>query len=156
MEQREIKTPYRSLHYSDLEAGMQRLVDEAKAQTKNSYARYSKFHVGAAVLLENGEIVAGSNQENVAYPSGLCAERTAMFYANSRYPEVKPIAIAVAAFNEGKFLEHPITPCGGCLQVLLESENRFGSPIKVILYGEKEIYVIEKIGHMLPFAFTSF
>ena len=99
-----------------------KLINAAKHATEKSYAPYSNFKVGAALLLENGEIITGNNQENAAYPSGLCAERVATFYANSVYPNEKVVAIAIAAWSNGKFTDDVITPCGGCRQVLLETE----------------------------------
>ena len=129
------------------------LIEKAKEITKNSYAPYSKFYVGAAVLLENDKIITGSNQENAAYPSGLCAERVALFWANSEYPNVavKSIAIAVKANNE--FLKNPAPPCGSCRQVLLETETRFKTPIKIILAGEEKIQIIENAKSLLPINF---
>ena len=156
MQNRDIVIKYQSVQISDLKESFRILVEEAKRQTKYSYAEYSKFNVGAAILLETGEVITGNNQENVAYPSGLCAERTAMFYANARFPDKKPLAIAIAAYHNGNFLQKPITPCGSCLQVLLETEKRYQTPLKVILYGEEEIYVIDSVSAMLPFAFVSF
>ncbi|KGN77731.1 cytidine deaminase [Porphyromonadaceae bacterium COT-184 OH4590] len=151
-----MKIYYRSAEINDFDEQMQRLIEKAKQQTELSYAPYSNFSVGAAVLLEDGTVVCGNNQENIAYPSGLCAERTAMFYTNSQYPDIKPIAMAVAARNGKDFLENPICPCGACRQSLLETELRYKSPIKTILYGTKNIYVINSIADMLPFAFISF
>lgn len=129
------------------------LIEKAKEQTKNAYALYSNFQVGAAMLLENGEIVCGNNQENSAYPSGICAERVAMFYANSQYPEVAVKIIAIAAFTKGQFLSEPITPCGACRQVLLESENRYNKNIKVLLYGTDKTYLLENVKQLLPLSF---
>ena len=100
------------------------LVNQSREAAKRAYAPYSKFQVGAAVLLENGEIITGTNQENAAYPSGLCAERVAVFYANSKYPDVPVIAIAVTAFTNNKFVQTPIPPCGSCRQVLTETETK--------------------------------
>ena len=97
--------------------------------------------------------MTGTNQENAAYPSGLCAERVAMFYANSQYPNVAPKALAIATFAGGDFLEEPITPCGACRQVLLESEMRYGEDIDVLLYGRKYIYKISNVKSLLPLAF---
>ena len=119
----------------------------------SSYAPYSNFNVGAAVRMSNGEIVTGSNQENAASPSGLCAERVTMFYANSRYPNVAPKALAIATFVDGDFLEEPITPCGACRQVLLEREVRYGVNIDVLLYGKKGIYKISSVKDLLPLSF---
>lgn len=130
-----------------------KLIETAKQATKNAYARYSGFKVGAALLLENGEIIWGNNQENAAYPSGLCAERTAVFFANANFPDQKVVAIAVAAFNNGKFTKDVITPCGACRQVLLEVENRYKQPLKILMYSDKEIYVVESVKDLLPLSF---
>lgn len=131
-----------------------RLIEQAKSATQNSYAPYSNFHVGAALMLENGEILIGSNQENAAYPSGLCAERVSMFYANSKFPEMKVVAIAIAAQTNGEFTNNPIPPCGSCRQVMLETETRFNQDIKIILYGENKIWVVESAKSLLPISFT--
>lgn len=130
-----------------------KLIEAAKKATEKAYAPYSGFSVGAALLLENGVIVSGNNQENAAYPSGLCAERTTVFYANANYPEEKVMAIAIAANHKGSFTEDVITPCGACRQVLLETENRFHSPMKVLMYSEKGVYVMESIRDLLPLSF---
>jgi len=135
---------------SDIE---KKLIEAAKNATLNSYAPYSEFHVGAAALLTNGEIITGNNQENAAYPSGLCAERTAVFYAHSKYPDQKVEAIAIAAWNKGEFTKDVITPCGGCRQVLLEAENRFNSPMKVMMCGNDSVYVVSSIKDLLPLSF---
>ena len=130
-----------------------KLIEAAKKATEKAYAPYSGFSVGAALLLENGDIVSGNNQENAAYPSGLCAERTAVFYANANFPEEKVMAIAIAANHKGSFTEDVITPCGACRQVLLETENRFHAPMKVLMYSEKGVYVMESIRDLLPLSF---
>lgn len=129
------------------------LIERAKSASVNAYAPYSHFLVGAAVLLENGEIITGNNQENAAYPSGLCAERTAMFYANANYPDVPVTMLAVAAQNAGGFLKDPIAPCGSCRQVLLETEQRYGKKLRVLLYGTSEIVLIETVKDLLPLSF---
>ncbi len=130
-----------------------KLIDSAKRATLGSYAPYSKFLVGAAALLENGEIIIGNNQENAAYPSGLCAERTAVFFAHAAHPHQKIKALAMSAWHNGAFTDDVITPCGACRQVLLESENRFNSPIRVLMYSEKGVYVVESIKALLPLSF---
>ena len=131
------------------------LIDAAKQATSNAYAPYSHFHVGAALLLENGKIITGNNQENAAYPSGLCAERTAVFYANAQFPDQKIEAIAVAAFYNGEFTSDLVSPCGSCRQVLLEVESRFNSPVKVMLYNkDDEVYVAESMSSLMPLSFT--
>ena len=141
--------------YNELQPAEKNLIDSAKIACSRAYAPYSQFQVGAAVLLANGEIVAGSNQENVAFPSGLCAERTALFYANSQYPEQTVKALSVAAYTQGDFIDRPISPCGACRQVILETEIRFQSPVRIYLYGKVEIYIIEGIGDLLPLAFNT-
>jgi cytidine deaminase len=131
----------------------ERLVESAKEATRNAWAPYSKFSVGAALELENGEIISGSNQENIAFPSGLCAERVALFYAGSQFPGVAIKKIAVAAFSGDRFVEQPVYPCGDCRQVLLEHENRVKKPVEVIMYGTKEIKVVKSISDLLPLPF---
>ncbi len=122
----------------ELEPNESRLISKAKAISKNAWAPYSNFHVGAAVLLENGEIITGSNQENAAFPSGICAERTAVFYANSLFPDVPVKTIAIAASYQDEFIDIPVAPCGSCRQVLLETQNRQKHPMRVLMYGKKK------------------
>lgn len=154
MKEEEIKIAYRICQPEELPANYQDLITLAKETCKTAYAPYSNFQVGAAVLLENGEIVAGNNQENVAYPSGLCAERVALFYANSRYPNNKVKAIAIAAFTDNDFTMKPITPCGACRQVISETESRFNSSIEIVLYGKNEVLIIKGATSLLPFQFS--
>ncbi|MDA3954982.1 MAG: cytidine deaminase [Bacteroidales bacterium] len=139
---------------AELNEDMQNLMQKAKEAAEKAYAPYSNFKVGAAVLLENNEIIEGSNQENAAYPSGLCAERVAIFYANSQYPNIKIKAIAITASTKDGFVEDPIPPCGSCLQVMLESEQRANKPIKVLLYGTNKITIAEDIKQFLPVYFN--
>ncbi len=170
--------------YSELSPADRRLVDVAKEMTRNSYAPYSRFHVGAAILMDNGEIVRGSNQENAAYPSGTCAERTACYQASALHPGVPIRKIAIAAATvvpalsdntvlraqarsgesseenqlKSDFLEFqksPISPCGACRQALLEYEHLHG-PIEVILYGEDRTLILPSVSSLLPLAFTEF
>lgn len=132
------------------------VVDAARAATANSYAIYSHFNVGAAVRLANGIIVSGSNQENAAYPSGLCAERTTLFWANSQYPTQPVEVLAIAARNEQGELATPIPPCGACRQVILETEKRYSKAMRIILYGAKECYVIDDgVKALLPLSFDA-
>lgn len=138
---------------AELTSDYQTLVEKAKEATMQAYAPYSKFRVGAAVLLENGVIVTGTNQENAAYPSGLCAERVAIFYANSQYPDQPVKAIAVASFFNGKFNENPVYPCGSCRQVLLETETRYSKPMDVIMYGSNAIQLVSSAARLLPLSF---
>ncbi|WP_294072025.1 cytidine deaminase [Proteiniphilum sp. UBA1028] len=130
-----------------------KLIDAAKNATQKAYAPYSQFRVGAAVLLENGEVIAGNNQENAAYPSGLCAERTALFFANASRPDQKVVAIAIAAWHNGQFTRDVITPCGACRQVLLEVENRFHSSVKILMSSEDGIYATSSARELLPLSF---
>ncbi|MCW3077840.1 MAG: cytidine deaminase [Bacteroidetes bacterium] len=128
----------------------------AKKATDNAYAPYSNFYVGAAVLMENGIIVTGNNQENAAYPSGLCAERVAVYHASSQYPDLKIKTIAVTARTNGKTLTGPVSPCGSCRQSLSEYEFKFKSAIRIILAGQEgEVYISESVSNLLPLTFTS-
>ncbi len=153
---KEVEISVKYFEYSgpeELSSDYQLLVEKAKEATQNAYAPYSKFRVGAAVLLENGEIVVGTNQENAAYPSGLCAERVAIFYANSKYPNQQVKAIAVTSFYNGKFNETPVYPCGSCRQVLLETESRYNKPMDVIMYGSNSIQMVKSAKLLLPLSF---
>lgn len=131
------------------------LIRRARLAGINAWAPYSDFHVGAAIELDNNEIITGNNQENAAYPSGICAERVALFYANSRFPEVFIKSIAVTASNRNGLVESPVTPCGACRQALLEAEIRFGKPIRIILEGRNKILEFEGIESLLPFSFNA-
>ncbi|MDR1678463.1 MAG: cytidine deaminase [Prevotellaceae bacterium] len=154
MKEKSINIPIRICSFAELPEKYQQLVESAKQQTQHAYAPYSNFRVGAAVLLNNGVVVGGSNQENAAYPSGLCAERVTVFAANAQYPEIPVRALAIAAFTNGAFLQKPIPPCGACRQVLLEVENRFGQDFEIILYGENEIMLIKRASDLLPIQFS--
>ncbi|MBL7923974.1 MAG: cytidine deaminase [Bacteroidia bacterium] len=132
------------------------LMDEAKKAAEDAYAPYSKFHVGAAVMLENGVMVRGSNQENAAYPSGLCAERVALFAAGAQHPGKKITAIAITAFPEGRKIPAvPISPCGDCRQVMAEYELRYDHRIRLIMEGGKGSYIVSNcVAQLLPFLFS--
>ena len=140
---------------NELNAQDRLLVEAAKEATKNSYSPYSKFQVGAALRLANGTIVTGSNQENASYPLGLCAERTAIFHAQHMYPDQPIEALAIAAFANGHFYPEPISPCGACRQVMLEVEDRYDRPMRVLLYGTSGTHVVEHVKALLPFQFVS-
>ena len=129
------------------------LVNSAIKAARDAYAPYSEYHVGAALRLANGEIVIGSNQENAAYPSGLCAERVAIFYAGARHPDVPVLSIAIAAIREGIIQEEPVAPCGACRQVLYEKESQGEGSMELILYGNKKIQVLSKVTELLPLPF---
>lgn len=145
---------YLLVQLDELTPTEQALVQKAIDATYNSYARYSNFHVGAACLLENGEVVIGANQENAAFPSGLCAERTAIFAAQANHPDQPITTLAIAARNVNGLLKSPISPCGACRQVVLEIEDRYQRPVRILLYGTDGIYVFESIQDLLPFSFV--
>lgn len=130
------------------------LVEAAKQATNGSYAPYSKFLVGAAARLQNGCIVTGANQENAAYPSGLCAERTALFAAGAQHPDQPVVSLAIAARKGKRFLSQPISPCGACRQVISGVEERYGTPIRILLYGTEGILVSDGISPLLPLRFV--
>jgi len=139
---------------SELPESDQLLLAEARRITALAYAPYSGFHVGAAVLLANGMIITGNNQENAAYPSGLCAERVALFYANANYPDSQVQAIAISAAKNGVLVNETVKPCGSCRQALAETEVRYETPIRVILDGQDAIFVLEGVESLLPLSFS--
>ncbi|MCX7862673.1 MAG: cytidine deaminase [Bacteroidales bacterium] len=130
------------------------LIKKAIDSSANAYAPYSKFKVGAALLLDNDEIITGNNQENAAYPSGLCAERVALFFANAQFPKNKIKAMAIVAFHSDALTPEPVSPCGSCRQVLLESQFRQEEPITLILAGRRKIIVIDDASLLLPLYFS--
>ena len=147
---------YACAAFEELSSEDRALVEEAKKACATAYAPYSNFHVGAAVALENGVVVCGSNQENAAYPSGTCAERCALFYANATYPTVAVRALAIAATDaSGAHTSVPVAPCGACRQVLLEAEQRFGKPIRILLCGAQQVVIVESALSLLPLQFDA-
>lgn len=131
-----------------------RLLVQAEDAATRAYAKYSNFQVGAAILLNNGEVVTGSNQENAVYPCGLCAERTAAFAASSRFPEVPFHTIVVTAINPVSPLTQPVSPCGSCRQALYEYEQKFNQPIEVVLSGQSgPVYRFRCVADLLPYTF---
>lgn len=131
-----------------------KLLEEATIAAGNAYAPYSRFRVGAAVLLANGTIVRGNNQENAAYPSGLCAERVALFYASAAWPDVPVLAIAITAISEKSIIDEPIAPCGACRQVMAEYEKKSGNKLRVIMKGQKgPVLIASSMRTLLPFSF---
>ena len=165
MKEKKIEITYRSVAPEELSAEDSQLVAKAKEMTFRSYAPYSRFHVGAAIRMADGAIVCGSNQENAASPSGICAERNACWQASALNPGMAMRKIAIATRNVGRmpegeedkapFQTQPISPCGACRQALLEYEHLHG-PIEVLLYGAEEIYVFPSVSSLLPFSFTDF
>ncbi len=138
----------------ELEEQDRKLLEKAIETVDKAYAPYSEFHVAAALLLDNGIVITGTNQENAAYPSGLCAERVALFYANSQYPDVPVKAMAIVAYHKGEMTAYATPPCGACRQVMIETEMRFGQPIRLILGGKENILVINNVREILPLSFT--
>ena len=139
---------------TDLPIDIQDLMDQAVAVRKNAYAPYSNFRVGVAISLDNGKIVVGSNQENAAYPSGLCAERVAVFYAGAVYPEAKIMKMAITAASDSNQTTAPIPPCGSCRQSIAEYEIKQETPIEIYFMGEiGAIYKSESLKNLLPFMF---
>jgi cytidine deaminase len=140
---------------AELPAGEQQLIEKAIQAARDAYAPYSEFRVGASLLLDNGTFVNGNNQENAAYPDGQCAERVAMFAANAIHPGSPVKMMAIAALYEEKLLNQPAYPCGSCRQALLESENRFNQPIRILMYGKSGIHVVNSVKNLLPLSFDS-
>jgi cytidine deaminase len=155
MEIKRIYTELKSYKNRDeLPAESANLLAIAHQAAENAYAPYSRFKVGAAILLANGKIVIGNNQENAVYPSGLCAERTAAFSASAQFPNISFKKIAVVAINPEKTQSVPVSPCGSCRQVLLEYEELAKDNIEVILAGEVgEVFVFNRIRDLLPYSF---
>ena len=132
------------------------LVEAAIEAQKGSYAPYSRFNVGAALRLEDGTIVKGANQENAAYPSGLCAERTAMFSASANYPGKAMVSLAIVGGFEGTVSDGPCSPCGACRQGMAEYQTLSGQAMSGIMYGTKKTWKFDKVDDILPFIFDSF
>ena len=154
MKEYNLTTKMRAYQWNELSDEQREVVRIAKEQTQNSYCPYSGFHVGAAAKLANGLIMRGANQENAAYPSGLCAERTALFAAGAQHPEQPVTHLAIACFTDGHFTKEPGSPCGACRQVMIETEHRYGGKMEVLLYGENETYVFESAADLLPLVFV--
>ncbi len=154
MKEIEIKSLFRVYGMDELSQSDRELVSAAMEATKGSYAPYSKFRVGAAARLANGLVFTGANQENAAYPSGLCAERTTLFAANAQYPDQPVLGLAIAARKGNRFMPTPISPCGACRQVISGVEDRFGHPVRILLYGTEGIYECNGIDALLPLRFV--
>ena len=156
MQEKKIELSFILAHLNELSAQEQQLVANAKSAFKTAYAPYSGFLVGASVLLENGEVINGSNQENIAYPSGLCAERVALFYAGAKFPDVKINTVAISVLSKNFEVKDVISPCGACRQVMAEYEDKQHRPIKVILHSPTdEVLIANKVEDLLPFMFKS-
>jgi len=156
MKEKKITLNFISSHLSELDIEDQKLVANAKEAFVSAYAPYSGFLVGASILLNDGQVINGSNQENVAYPSGLCAERVAMFYVGSKFPDIKIRTIAVSVFSKSFEVTDVISPCGACRQVMAEYEEKQGQPIKVILHSPNDqVLIANQVQDLLPFMFKS-
>ncbi len=156
MTNKEIKIAYQEFDSLDQLSQNDRILAQAAIEaTQGSYAPYSKFNVGAAIRLDDGTIVKGANQENAAFPSGTCAERTAMFYASANYPDHIFQSIAVAASQNGTVCDNPVTPCGACRQVMAQYQLKGGRQMSILLIGAKKIWKFEKVDDILPLIFDS-
>lgn len=149
-----IESEIRAFKFDELSEAVRSLVDAARDATSNSYTPYSKFNVGAAVRLEDGTIIKGANQENAAFSVTMCAERAAIFNAQSNNPELAITEIAIAAKNANGFVKEPVTPCGSCRQVLLEMEYRYKRDIKIYLCGASNVYEVKSVKDILPLSFA--
>lgn len=149
----ELNLKWLLLQMEDLDEKERATVEKAIEATENSYAKYSNFNVGAALLLDDGSFVIGANQENAAFPSGLCAERAALFAAQSQKPHCAVSILAIAAKNEHGLTAKPVSPCGACRQVMIEVEQRYRKPMEVLLFGTNGIYKIRAAEDLLPLCF---
>ena len=141
-------------NWTDLPEQEQRLVDKAYEAMENAYAPYSEFKVGACALMDDGSFILGNNQENAAFPSGICAERVALFYAGANFPNKKVLTLYIVAKGDLMPASQLLSPCGGCRQVMLESENRQKQPIRVILVNQDgRTMVLDSVIQLLPFGF---
>ncbi len=156
MKEIHITTTFEVFHsVADLSENIQTLMQQAIEIRKKAYAPYSHFRVGAAILLDNGKIVLGSNQENAAYPSGLCAERVAIYQAGAIYPEARIVTIAITAASDSNPTLSPIPPCGACRQSIAEYEFKQETPIEIYFMGESgEVYKSNSINNLLPLSFN--
>ena len=156
MEKREIKSSYSVYRLDELTDETKKLIEYAQSKLKDAYAPYSHFRVGAAVLLENGLMLGGSNQENAAYPLCTCGERVVLTYAGAEYPDVEITSLAVAVKNDSKKVMTPASPCGSCRQIIAEYQSKQKAKIKIYLVAEgDEIYAIDSIHDILPLGFDA-
>lgn len=157
MKKRELKITYAEFENdTELKASDKELLNKARIAADKAYAPYSNFYVGAALLLKNGTIITGNNQENVAYPSGLCAERVAIYAAGASYPDEAIDTIAVTCKSKTFEVNEPLSPCGACRQAIAEYETRHKSKIRILLAGERgKIMMVESISDLLPFMFKA-
>ena len=155
MTDRKLILSYKEYTFDELSGEDRQLVEAAVGAMRNAYSPYSNFKVGAAVRLSDGSIVIGSNQENAAYPSGLCAERTAMFAASAQHPELDIRSLAVAGGLDGQLEEVPASPCGACRQVMAQYQRKAGAPISVLVVGAECVWKFDRVDDLLPVIFVS-
>ena len=156
MTSKELKIAYQEFDaVTELSPAERKAAEAAVEAISSAYAPYSRFNVGAAVMFDDGTVVKGSNQENAAYPSGICAERTAMFYASAAYPDKRMSLIAIAAGQNGVLCKTPVSPCGACRQVMAQYQLKGGENLSIILIGSEKIWRFEKVEDLLPFIFDS-
>jgi len=155
MDEKKITTKVQVYSYNELTEEQKKLVDMAREATTHSYSPYSNFKVGAALMLENGEMFIGANQENAAF-AGICGERSALYAAGAQYPGVPVKTVAITSYTRGDFVEEPTAPCGVCRQAFLEFEKNAEHPIEIILAGKEKIYVINGFREIMPLSFTEF
>lgn len=153
MEKIQLKINIQRAKLEELPSDEQELVKTAIKATDNSNAKYSHFRVGAALLLGDGSVVIGANQENAVFPLGLCAERTAIFAAQAQRPDQTILKLAIAARNDEGLMRNPVSPCGSCRQVILEMEERYHQPIRILLYGRDGVYAVDSVRDLLPLCF---
>ena len=157
MKELDITTLIQEVQMDELTSDERTLIEMAIEGTNRSYAPYSNFHVGAAIQLENGVRFIGCNQENAAFPAGICAERSAIFAAGAQYPDQPVTMLAITARGkDGEVIAEPASPCGTCRQVLIETETRFHHPVRILLYGRNRVYVVDSIKQLMPLSFTEF
>lgn len=157
MKDLDLKLQIRECQLEELSDVDRTMISKAIEATDDSYAPFSQFHVGACIMLANNVIIKGCNQENAAFPAGICAERSAIFAAGAQHPSQPVKALAIAARDKnGELTREPVSPCGTCRQVMIETETRFGQPIHILLYGQNRIYVMDGIRNLMPLSFTEF
>ncbi len=156
MKEEKIELTFTRAKLEELSQSEQDLIANTQHAFSNAYAPYSGFLVGASVLLENGEIINGSNQENIAYPSGLCAERVALYYAGAKYPDVSVKTIAISAKSKTYDITDVVSPCGACRQVMAEYQQKQKQNIRVLLHSPNdEVLIANSVDDLLPFMFNS-
>ena len=155
MTDRKLIISYKEYAFDELSGEDRQLVEAAVGAMRNAYSPYSNFKVGAAVRLSDGSIVIGSNQENAAYPSGLCAERTAMFASSAQHPDLAIRSLAVAGGLNGQLEDVPASPCGACRQVMAQYQRKAGAPLSVLVVGAEKVWKFDRVDDLLPFIFDS-